>query len=407
MIKSKTLLVIGGGEETEEYIRLLSKDYHFILVDKDESCAAKFRCQKFINQSIYDPDSILKNIYKKGYQELIDGVICLGSDAPVTVAKISKKLNLPSVPLDSAIVTSNKILIKKLFEKLNIYSPKYNSATELKSIIDFIKINHYPVIIKPDDSRGSRGVNILWDDQDIKEKFVKAKNFSKTKTVIVEEYIDGHQVSSESIIYNSKSYNIGFSDRNYEYINKKTSSVIENGGDLPVSISKKNKNEIGRCIQKIAKELKIENGIIKGDIIVKDNKVFFIEMALRLSGGYFSSHKIPHNTGVNILEAAAKIATNQKLKKNDLKVKFNRAVSQRFFIPKSGFIEDFNQDFKMNNINVIFSNININKGKKTQFPEDHTKRLGCVIASGTDKNDAIKNAKSYIKNLQVKYKKLK
>ena len=98
---------------------------------------------------------------------------------------------------------------------------------------------------------------------------------------------------------------------------------------------------------------------------------------------------------------------NEFAEKNDLKVKFNRAVSQRLFIPKSGFIEDFNQDFKMNNINVIFSNININKGKKTQFPEDHTKRLGCVIASGTDKNDAIKNAKSYIKNLQVKYKKLK
>ena len=46
---------------------------------------------------------------------------------------------------------------------------------------------------------------------------------------------------------------------------------------LKLEGSKKNKNEIGRCIQKIAKELKIENGIIKGDIIVKDNKVFFIE----------------------------------------------------------------------------------------------------------------------------------
>ena len=403
MTSRPTLLVVGGGEATEEYIKLLSQSYNFILIDKNENCAAKSLCQKFIRCSIYDPESIIKYLLDNEYQDQIDGVICLGTDAPVTVAKIAATLNLTSVPVDSAILTSNKILMKKVFQKLNIFTPKYKSVNELDQVTDFIEKNNYPVIIKPDDSSGARGVFLLWNNENIEDKFLKAKNLSKTETVIVEEYIDGHQVSSESIIYNSKSYNFGFSDRNYEYISKATSSVIENGGDLPVSISTKTQIDIGACIQKLAKELKIESGVIKGDIIITKNKIYFIEIALRLSGGYFCSHKIPHNTGVNILEIATKIATNQKVKENELIVKFNRPVSQRFFIPEGGTIVDYNANFNVNNNNIIFSNIKIQKGKLTHFPEDHTERLGCVIASGINKNDAIKNAETYIKNLQVKY----
>lgn len=404
MTHKRTLLVIGGGVETEEYIKVLKKKYCFILIDKDENCPSRYLCDHFIKISIYKPYEILENILKKDYRKHICGVMCLGSDAPLTVAVLSQELRLKSIPISAAKIASNKVYMKKLFKKLNINTPKYVSSKYFQKIKDFTNKNGFPIILKPDDSRGARGVSLLWNRDNLEREFFNTQNFSKSNTVIAEEFINGHQISSESIIYNKIAYNIGFSDRNYELINKNSFFVIENGGDLPASLSSNSKKKIGICIQSLADELKISNGIIKGDIIILKNKIYFIEIALRLSGGYFCSHKIPYNTGVNFLELATKIATNQKISLNELKIKYNKPVSQRFLIPKNGKIQNFNQSYFKENKNIILSKFNIKKGLLTNFPKDHSQRLGCVIATGKTKNDAIHNAKSYINNINLKYK---
>ena len=89
---------------------------------------------------------------------------------------------------------------------------------------------------------------------------------------------------------------------------------------------------------------------------------------------------------------------------DELKVKFNRPVSQRFVIPENGYIEDYNHKYNKNINNVIFSNIQISSDLKTNFPDDHTQRLCCVITTGKDKKDAVKNAVSYIEDLQIKFR---
>ena len=316
---------------------------------------------------------------------------------------MAKKLHCISVPEKAAEITSNKIKLKSLFHKLKIATPKYKVAKKYSDIELFLKNVKFPVIIKPDDSRGSRGVNILWDRKKIKKFFHLAKNFSSTKTVLIEEFIDGKQISSESIIYKNKVYNIGFSDRNYELISPDRSEVIENGGDLPTSISDTVKNRIGSYISKIAKALNITNGVIKGDIIIKDSKVYIIEIALRLSGGYFSSHKIPYSTGVDFLGVVMKIITHQKVNEKDLRVKYNKAVSQRFLIPKNGKVKKYNKKFSKNMRNIIFSNICVQNSQITKFPNNHTERLGCVIAKGKTKKAAINNAENFIKKIDIIY----
>ena len=64
MTKKKILLVVGGGQETKEYIKLLSRNYNFILIDKDKNCPSRALSSRFIEKSIYDPEPIIKAIFE-------------------------------------------------------------------------------------------------------------------------------------------------------------------------------------------------------------------------------------------------------------------------------------------------------------------------------------------------------
>ena len=71
---------------------------------------------------------------------------------------------------------------------------------------------------------------------------------SSKNIVLIEEFIDGKQISSESVVYKSNVTTPGFSDRNYENISQSRSNVIENGGDLPTQIDEKTKIKILKLI---------------------------------------------------------------------------------------------------------------------------------------------------------------
>ncbi len=374
-----------------------------VLIDKNQECPGKEQANHFIACSIYEPKKILAKLKKINFLKKIDAVMCLGSDATVSVATICKYLNLESVPLEAAKISSNKIKLKKLFNEIGINTPNFIPVEKSEDLLIFIKENKLPIIIKPDDSRGSRGVNIIWKKKRLNRLYLYARDYSSTGTIIAEEFIDGVQISTESVIYRGKSYTIGFSDRNYEFISKSRSQVIENGGDLPTSLTDEYKYKINLDIERIATSLGVKNGIIKGDIIIKDNSVYFVEIALRLSGGFFSSHKIPYSTGVNLVNIAARIALKEKIDLSDLKAKKNKPVSQRFLIPKNGKIKSYNKSFRTKNREILFSNIMVPIKKNLTFPKNHTERYGCVIATGIDKSDAIQRAENYIKNIKPVY----
>ena len=110
--------------------------------------------------------------------------------------------------------------------------------------------------------------------------------------------------------------------------------IIENGGDLPASISESQKIEINNIIKDAAHSLGVDKGVVKGDIVISKGKPVIIEMATRLSGGYFCSHEIPLSTGVDFVGNAIKIAMDEEINIKDLTPKFSKNISQRYIFPK-------------------------------------------------------------------------
>src|SRR6185436_11430998 len=166
-----------------------------------------------------------------------DGVICVAADAPITVATVAERLGLPGISVATAELACDKLRMKERFADAGVPVPWF-SAVETPQALQRIAIERGSnLVIKPADSRGSRGVQRVAQVQDLTQAFLLARSHSPTERVIVEQYLEGPQVSTESVIVDGRCFTPGFSDRNYEFLDRYAPFFIENGGDLPSHLS--------------------------------------------------------------------------------------------------------------------------------------------------------------------------
>ena len=401
-----TLLIISASHEAIPGIKIAKKIGCYVVATDGSANAPGFKyADDFIIASTYDVNDTLKKVqsYHKNKRKF-DGVIAIAADVPLTVAVVSNELNLNGIPINSAEISMNKLLMKQLFASHNIPSARFDKICTFDEFKNQISQWEGPKIIKPVDSRGARGVLKLTNETDLSWAWNESIKHSPSSTLIIEDYLEGLQLSTESVIINGQSFTIGYSDRNYELLNRYAPHVIENGSDMPSIISEKTKIDINNTIQECAKIFRIKNGVIKGDIVINENKVKVIEIALRLSGGYFSTNMIPLSTGVNLIDVAIKIALNKTINKLDLKPRFQKFISQRYFFPKSGTIKSMSGVTKIKeNKSIKFFDIRKNIGDKIMSPTMHPSRIGMVVASGKSRADSINNAEKAINSLKIDY----
>jgi predicted ATP-grasp superfamily ATP-dependent carboligase len=215
---------------------------------------------------------------------------------------------------------------------------------------------------------------------------------TENKKLILQKYINGIQISSESVKFKDKIYTI-LSNRNYKQAKKFYPSIIENGGDIPLNISKTNKKKIDSLISKISKILKIKDSPLKCDLILKKGKIYVLEATPRFGGGYVASHSSEAIYGVNFLLLYIKILLGIKINKINFKYK-NNFLSIRFiFNKKSKLLKKINkinlQKFKKNIVHKVITN------KPSSFNDiikSHADRKGCVLVKSNHRKDAIKIA---------------
>src|SRR6185436_18304318 len=96
---------------------------------------------------------------------------------------------------------------------------------------------------------------------------------------------------------------------------------IENGGDLPSQLSPEIQAKVKDVVARAAAALGVVDGTVKGDIVVHNGEPYVIELAARLSGGFFCTREIPLNTGVDFIGAAIKVALGEPVSSEDLQPK--------------------------------------------------------------------------------------
>ena len=404
-MRKKIILIIGGGIESIPGITHLQKKGHEILVvDKSAKAPSKKISNYFIKSSIYNIQHTVKKVINFNKLRKIDAVLSLSADVPLTVAKCAKALKLHSIPIKTAKIFSDKLLMKKFFKRNRINTPFFKSISSLKDLKkNLIEKKEY--IIKPIDNRGARGVLKFNLSNNISKLYKKTKKNTKSDKILLEEYLSGQQLSTESIICNGKVVTVGISDRNYDKIQEFSPYIIENGSDLPSVYSKIYYKKINSLIKKIAHKSKIKDGSLKGDLIIHQNKIYVIEIAARLSGGYFSSKMIPEYNNYDLLKKVTDISLGKRNINIDLTRKKTSYISQRFFFPKKGTILKASiPNWIKKNKHLVYLELNIGNKMRVKNITNHSDRLGQIIVKSNSRLNSIKIINKMIKSVVFKYK---
>jgi len=332
----------------------------------------------------------------------IDGVTVMGSDIPHVVCAVAEHLGTPHIPMEAAKLSTHKYLMKDCFNRHGIPIPWYSmleSASHLKQIV---AERGFPLIIKPVDRSGARGVFYLNSGCELDELYRQSQKLSYTEEVMVEEFLEGLQISTETIMYKGKAYTPGFADRNYEKMKEYAPNIIENGAWVPTCLSNREREQVEDLVRRAALALGVENGVVKGDVVVTGEGPKMIEMATRLSGGDFSESLIPLGCGVNIVEAAINIALGQEPDLDKLEPKFHKGVVNRYFFPPPGRLLSIEGEEKVRRQPWV---------KKLEFwykpgdlvPEvkSHADRFGVFIATGETRQEAEERAEEVYKTIII------
>lgn len=246
-----------------------------------------------INEDIYNVD----NLVKIGKELNIDYVISDQSDYAVPlVAYIADKLGLPGNKPEVAQAYSYKSRFRIFCEANDIPAPKAIEI-ERNSLLPNLS---FPVVVKPSDSQGSRGINKVENKADLDKAVQEAFSYSKRGSAVIEDFFEGREVVCEGFAIEGVYYPIAFGDRKYFELEGK---FIPSQTIFPSSISVEIKNKIIANERKIASILKPSFGTIHSEYLVNEAGEFVVvESALRGGGVYIASDLIPLSVGVDLTE---------------------------------------------------------------------------------------------------------
>lgn len=337
----KTILLLGASLDQIYAIKTAkAMNLNVIVVDMNPNSPGFKFADEYAVISTRDVNK-LKN-FIDNYQKTkgkINGVMVMGSDIPQIVSEISNYIGTPSISKDAALLATNKFNMKLKLMEDGVPIPWFSKINSIGELEDAITHQDCPLVIKPVDRSGARGVFLIDKKSNIKELFQQSRSFSFSGEIMIEKYLTGIQISTETLMYRGKSYTIGFADRNYDHLEEFLPNIIENGGTVPTTVSYSQRIMVEQLIEKTASSLGIKDGIIKGDVVIHHEKPYLIEIAARLSGGDFSESLIPLGTGVNLVKEAIKLAIGEEPDLNELIPKWNKAVVNRYFFPQPGILE--------------------------------------------------------------------
>lgn len=329
----------------------------------------------------------------------IDGIMTLATDMPMrTVAAVAKEMNLIGIDEETALKATNKAEMRKALQLNNVPIPKFYVVSNKDEYKEVVKQFNIPFIVKPADSSGSRGifeVKDIHNDDLIIEAYDYCHPFSKVGDVVVEEYMEGPEVSVETLTVNGECHVIQITDK----LTTGAPHYVEMGHSQPTMLS----NEIAEQISKVAKAankaIGIKNGPSHTEIIVTKEGPKIVELGARLGGDNITTHLVPLSTGVNMVECCIKIALGEI---PDIKKKWNKGSAIRYFEQHAGVIDSIEGIDKAEEIDGVHQiSIVHGVGEKVTEINSSGERMGFVIAQDVDVDAAIKDCLAALTKINV------
>ncbi|WP_173918671.1 ATP-grasp domain-containing protein [Halobacillus sp. Marseille-Q1614] len=359
----------------------------------------------FLIADIRDPKSIFHAIKNSVYDGKLDALIPATDYASHYTAEVAEWLSLPTIPSFAAYNARNKDLARHAYKKNKVPSAQFAKVSNDEEACEAATWIGYPVVLKPTNCASSQGVFFINNKEELLHAFQKLKEFKKTymgfdvsTDYLIEEYLEGPEFSVELFL---KDQEVIFSS----VTEKETSDLpffVEISHTVPTSIQIDRVEEIVDVSAQAMKAIGIDNGPSHVEIKLTSTGPKIIEVNGRPGGDQIASQLLFNTYGLDIFEETVNFYLQLPINKH---FPVKKATSIAYLTSRNnGKISTIHGiEHIKNDPSVIKYEVNVQPGDIVRIPESSDDRLGYVITTGENANEAKKKAIHLINSIQLEY----
>lgn len=378
----KKLLILGASIAQIPFIKQAKSMGIIVAVaDYNNKAAAIEYSDEYYECSLTDLPGLRKVV--ADFQP--DGITCAASDVGVeSCALLCEENGLPGMKPDVAHRVKSKEAMIRAFEAAGVAHPQYLAISSPEEPI----LMEFPLITKPIDKSGSRGINIAHNKEELQAALEDSFSCSDVNRVIVEEYMQGPEVSVEILIQGGIPYVLQITDK----LTTGAPHFIEVGHSQPSQLPQEALESIRRLAEDAVRAVGILDGCGHAEIILTKDGPKMVEIAGRLGGDFITTVLVPLSTGVNMseYEILRAVGAPKPYKKAEYS---GRGSAVRFIEACSGKVASVEIEYNAEIMRGVEDlKLVCKTGRSYGAAANNNDRFGYVIATGRTAAEAISRA---------------
>jgi len=390
----KKLMIVGASVLQLPAIKKAKEmGLEVAVADYDTKAIGIEYADKYYNASTMDEDAVLRAA--EDYRP--DGIMTLATDMPMRgVAKTSDKLHLHSIDYETAVKATDKYDMIKAFKEYYVPSPWYylvGSFDELKALEGKLE---YPCIMKPTDNAGSHGVVKVESFEELLKSYEYSHESSRHGNVIVEEYLDGPEVSVEVMVVDGRVNVLQITDK----LTTGAPYFVELGHSQPSRLPADTQDAIRSVAEQACKAVGIRKGPAHVEMkVTTKGGPKMVELGARMGGDNITTSLVPLSTGIDMVKATICVAMDEE---PDIEPKLHCGSAIRYFQPPFGKIKSISGVEEAQALEGV-REITFTKGVGEESTPIHCSngRIGSVIAQAASAEEAVRVCEEAMKIIKV------
>ncbi len=383
---AKKILILGGGNYYVKTIKSVSQlGYEVHCIDRDAGAPGFQYADYHAVIDIGDREGVLEYARQKN----IKGIMPVNDFGTRAGFFASQKLNLIGPSLLSGICGNDKGIMREVWGVEELPQPQYHVFDKDASVESISQKISFPLVVKPTDcGGGGRGIMIANNSEELRQAISHAQPFAKNNRLIAEQFIDGVELTIDSIVYQGQVIPLAISDK----IKADSRFRVATSLNFPADLDEDMLKMVKKLAVRATEVMGIQSGMTHLELIITPGRELkLVEIGMRGGGGHLFNTIIEVVTGVNAPQELAKILCGDV---PNLTIQSNQGCVYRFFNPPGqGIIKNVRYDRELvAQSSVVDFGITIKPGGQHIGLVDSLRRVGYVITKGRDRQEAVQLA---------------
>ncbi|MBI5837827.1 MAG: ATP-grasp domain-containing protein [Candidatus Eisenbacteria bacterium] len=328
--------------------------------------------------------------------EEVRGVVSVCTDHAVrTVAAVAHALGLPGLSPEAAERATDKFRMREAFARFGAPAPRARRVASEDELSAAAGRLGFPVIVKPVDGVGSKGVTRVTRPDELDLAWKRAQAVSRTGVLVCEEYVEGPEVSVEGLTWEGETHLVAITDK----LTSGPPYFVETGHTEVSRLPDGAQAQILEAARMGVEALGIDQAATHTEIKLGAQGPRIMEIGARLGGDRITSDLVPLATGVDIFAGAIRVALGEV---PDVSRRFSRGAAIRYFLPEPGAVVAIEGAAESRAVEGVTDWVlDLKPGGRVPPLENSLSRVGHVVATGSTPDEAASRAEKSLARLRI------